>query len=99
MAAGSLLLSRLFSSCGKQGLLSSGGVQASFSLRCLFAKHGLQGMQASVVAVPGLQSIGSVVVVRGLNCFACGILQDQGLNPCLLHWQVDSLPLSHQGSP
>ena len=23
----------------------------------------------------------------------------QGLNPRLLHWQVDSLPLSHQGSP
>ena len=23
----------------------------------------------------------------------------QGLNPCLLHWQVDSLPLSRQGSP
>ena len=23
---------------------------------------------------------------------------DQGLNPCLLHWQVDSLPLSHQRS-
>ena len=23
----------------------------------------------------------------------------QGLNPCLLHWQVGSLPLSHQGSP
>ena len=23
----------------------------------------------------------------------------QGLNPCLLHWQADSLPLSHQGSP
>ena len=21
------------------------------------------------------------------------------LNPCLLHWQVDSLSLSHQGSP
>ena len=54
MAAGSLLLSRLFSSCGKQGLLSSGGVQASFSLWCLFAKHRLQGMRASVVAVPGL---------------------------------------------
>ena len=28
----------------------------------------------------------------------CGILPDQGLNPCLLHWQVDSLPLSQQGS-
>ena len=23
----------------------------------------------------------------------------QGLNLCLLHWQTDSLPLSHQGSP
>ena len=30
---------------------------------------------------------------------ACGIFPDQGLNPCLLHWQADSLPLSHQGSP
>ena len=24
---------------------------------------------------------------------------DQALNPCLLHWQVDSLPLSQEGSP
>ena len=23
----------------------------------------------------------------------------QGLNLCLLHWQVDSLPMSNQGSP
>ena len=30
---------------------------------------------------------------------ACGIFPDQGLNPWLLHWQMDSLPLSHQGSP
>ena len=28
-----------------------------------------------------------------------GIFLTQGSNPCLLHWQVDSLPLSHQGSP
>ena len=27
-----------------------------------------------------------------------GIFLDQGLNPCLLRWQADSLPLSHQGS-
>ena len=27
-----------------------------------------------------------------------GIFWIQGLNPCLLHWQEDSLPLSHQGS-
>ena len=28
-----------------------------------------------------------------------GIFLTQGLNPCLLHRKVDSLPLSHQGSP
>ena len=28
-----------------------------------------------------------------------GIFLDQGLNPYCLHWQVDSLPLSHQRSP
>ena len=30
---------------------------------------------------------------------ACGIFLDRGLSPCLLHWQMDSLPVSHQGSP
>ena len=29
----------------------------------------------------------------------CGILLDQGSNQCLLHQQVNSLPLSHQGNP
>ena len=34
------------------------------------------------------------------SCFlTCGILPDQGLNLCLLHWQGDYLPLSQQGSP
>ena len=28
-----------------------------------------------------------------------GIFLTQGLNPSLLHWQTDSLSLSHQGSP
>ena len=28
-----------------------------------------------------------------------GIFPTQGSNPCLLHWEQDSLPLSHQGSP
>ena len=31
--------------------------------------------------------------------WACGIFLDQGSNLCLLHWQGNSLPLSHQGSP
>ena len=28
-----------------------------------------------------------------------GFFPTQGLNLCFLNWQVDSLPLSHQGSP
>ena len=37
----------------------------------------------------------------GLGCYFLlqGIFLDQGLNLYLLHWQADSLPLSHQGSP
>ena len=30
---------------------------------------------------------------------SCETFLDQGSNPCLLPWQVDSSPLSHQGSP
>ena len=46
-----------------------------------------------------LQSTGSTVVVHGLSCsIGCGIFLDQGSNPCLLHWQADSLLLSHQES-
>ena len=34
---------------------------------------------------------------NGLSCpEACGIHPDQGLNPCPLHWQMDSLLLIHQ---
>ena len=43
---------------------------------------------------------GSVVVAHGPICSAaCGIFPDQGSNPCPLHWQADSQPLRHQGSP
>ena len=39
-------------------------------------------------------------MAEGLSCSAaCGIFLDQGLNPYFQHWQADSLPLSHQGSP
>ena len=34
----------------------------------------------------------------GLPVFLQEILPTQGLNPHVLHWQMDSLPLSHQGS-
>ena len=43
---------------------------------------------------------GSVVVAHGPSCsVACGIFPYQGSNPCPLHWQADSQPLRHQGSP
>ena len=43
---------------------------------------------------------GSVVVAHGPSCStACGIFPDQGSNLCPLHWQADSQPLCHQGSP
>ena len=37
----------------------------------------------------------------GLGCHSplWGIFLTQGSKPCLLHWKVDSLPMSHQGSP
>ena len=48
----------------------------------------------------GSRRAGSVVVAHGPSCSAaCGISPDQGSNPCPLHWQADSQPLRHQGSP
>ena len=43
---------------------------------------------------------GSAIVAHRPGCSAaCGIFPDQGSNPCPLHWQADSQPLCHQGSP
>ena len=34
-----------------------------------------------------------------LSCsMSCGIFPDQGSNPCLLHWQANSVSVCHQGS-
>ena len=48
----------------------------------------------------GSRRAGSAAVAHGPSCSAaCGIFPDQGSNPCPLHWQADSQPLRHQGSP
>ena len=48
----------------------------------------------------GSRRAGSAIVAHGPSCSAaCGIFPDQGSNPCPLHWQADSQPLHHQGSP
>ena len=79
---------RAFSSCGKRGPL-------------FIAVRG----PPTIAAPPPLQSTGSrragsVVVAHGPSrSTARGIFPDQGSNPCPLHWQADSQPLRHQGSP
>ena len=78
---------RAFFSCGKQGPLFI-AVRGPLTIAAsLFAEHSLQMRRLSSVA-------------HGPRCsVACGIFPDQGSNPCPLHWQADSQPLRHQGSP
>ena len=98
---------RLFSSCGEWGLISLQCTGFPFCMTSLVVELVLQGTKASLVVVIWLSSCGSQVLehrfsslVPWLSCStACGIFLDQGLNLCLLHWRVDSLPLSYQGSP
>ena len=79
---------RAFSSCGKRGPLSSS--------RCA----GLSLPRPLLLRSTGSRRAGSAVVAHGPSCsVACGIFPDQGSNPCALHWQADSHPLRHQGSP
>ena len=60
----------------------------------------LSGTQSLPVAAHGLSIWRSQTLEHRLSCStACGIFPNQGWNPCLLHGQMDSLPLSHQGSP
>ena len=106
-SAGSSLLWRLFSNCGNWCLLSSCGAWTSHcrGFSCCrargFRARRLQYLRhmGSVIVASGLSSTDSVVLAHGLSCSTtCGIFLDQGLNLCLLHWQADSLLLSHQGS-
>ena len=72
---------------------ASGGHSSS---RCA----GLSLSRPLLLRSTGSRRAGSVVVAQGLSCSAaCGIFPDQGSNPCPLHWQADSQPLRHQGSP
>ena len=85
-----------FSSCSKRGAPFCCGAWASHcgGFSCCGAR--LMGSWASVVAAHGLQSVGSII-------FMCTGLVGLGMWdlpwPCPLHWQADSYPLYHQGSP
>ena len=72
---------------------ASGGHSSS---RCA----GLSPLRPLLLRSTGSRRAGSVVVAHRPSCFAaCGIFPEQGSNPCPLHWQADSQPLRHQGSP
>ena len=74
-------------------VMASGGHSSS---RCT----GLSLSRPLLLQSTGSRRAGSVIVAHGPSCSAaCGIFPDQGLNPCPLHWQADSQPLCHQGSP
>ena len=75
-----------------RGLLFSVVPGPLVALASLVGKHVLWGTWALLVAAPWLQGTSSAVVAHR-------IFPGQGSNPRLLHWQADSLPLSHQGSP
>ena len=61
---------------------------------------GLSPPRPPLLRSTGSRRAGSVIVARGPSCSAaCGIFPDQGSNPCPPHWQADSQPLRHQGSP
>ena len=77
---------RAFSSCGKWGPFFI-AVRRPLIITALLRST-------------GSRRAGSVIVAHGPSCSAaCGIFPDQGSNPCPLHWQADSQPLCHQGSP
>ena len=78
---------------GLSPVAASGGHSSS---RCA----GLSPPRPLPLRSTGSRCTDSVVVAHGPSCSAaCGIFPDQGSNPCPLHWQADSQPLHHQGSP
>ena len=78
---------RAFCSCGEWGHSSS---------QCA----GLSPSRPLLLWSTGSRHAGSVIVAHWPSrSAACGIFPGQGSNPCPLHWQADSQPLCHQGSP
>ena len=79
-----------------RGLSLAAASEGHSSSRCA----GLSLSRPLLLRSTGSRRAGSVVVAHGPSCSAaCGILPDQGSNPCPLHWQADSQPLRYQGSP
>ena len=94
--------------CCCVGFFSSSGEWGMLSLQASHCRVWVLGAWGSVVVAHGFTSCSSWTLEHRLSSCgthglssstACGIFPDQGSNLCLLYWQVDSLPVSHQGSP
>ena len=78
---------------GLSPVAASGGHSSS---QCV----GLSPSRPLLLRSTGSRCAGSAIVAHGPSrSTACGILPDQGSNPCPSHWPADSQPLRHQGSP
>ena len=82
-------------------------ILAALSLRCCTQAFSSCSERARLLCCAGFslwrlllsRSTGSGVVAHRLSYSpACRVFLDGGLNSCLLHWQVDSLPLSNEGN-
>ena len=80
--------------CVRASLVAASGGHSSS--RCA----GLSLSRSLLLRSTGSRRTGSAIVAHGPSrSTACGIFPDQGSNLCPLHWQADSQPLPHQGSP
>ena len=97
--AESLLLWELFSSFREQGLLSICRARASHCGGFSLQGTGSRAHRLQKLWLPG-SSTGSIVVAHTWAYLLHSMWDPphQWSNLCLLHWQADTLPLSHQGS-
>ena len=78
---------------GPSPVAASGGHSSSWCT-------GLSLLRPLLLRSTGSRRAGSAIVAHGPSrSAACGIFPDQGSNLCPLHWQADSQPLHHEGSP
>ena len=80
--------------------VSSCSVRLSGHSGSAVAACGSQGTRGQQSQRAALRALRVSSCGNRLSCsMACEMFLDPGLNPCPWHWQVDSYPLCHRGSP
>ena len=81
-----------------------GGFFTNWAIREALILGLLYGFPCASVGEESICNVGYLGLIPGKNTGVCchfllqRIFLTQGSNPCLLHWQADSLPLSHLGN-